>query len=108
MENPLKQLRLDLKAKRGPFPTHGRTLGYLGSVREPYTWFVCNNGHTEMGNPWAAPGRDCRKCEWDSLTKKRPEFTGWEVADGARSFSATMDAIGPSERKGSLYRRTQA
>lgn len=84
------------------FPIHGYTLGYLGTRREPYTWFVCNNGHPDMGTPEKEPGADCFLCTVHDL-----DFTGWEVADPAESLRATMDAIGPLADRAELYRRSQ-
>lgn len=102
----LQARRLNRKAAKGPYPVHGRSLGYLGTGREPYTWFVCNNGHTAMGSPWAKPSRDCWHCEWHEL-RGAEGFTGWIVADSSLVYQCTMNAIGPAKNSASLYRRTQ-
>lgn len=96
------------KARKGPYPVHGRSLGYLGTPRTPFTWFVCNNGHREMGTPWAKPEGECLRCglgwgEGDG------EFTAWRVAGSTEASHATMDACGPADgRMLERYARTRA
>lgn len=97
-----KERQMERRAVKGQHPVHGRTLGYLGTAREPYTWFVCNNGHTEMGSPWEKPERDCIMCGYGDTP-----FIAWEVADSSRATSATLDACGPSPGVIDRYARTQ-
>jgi hypothetical protein len=102
------------KLRNAAYPVHGRTLGYLDTAREPYTWFICNNGHTEMGNPWELPNRDCSRCALGEAVDttegwKQLDFTGWEVADTLRAHRATLnavDTVDPTARA-RLYARTQ-
>lgn len=98
-----RERHLNRKAKRGPYPIHGRSLGYCDSAREPYTWFVCNHGHRSMGSPWAEPRHECFRCGFTEPL----EFTGWRVADPDEAFEGTMEAIGPTVDADSLYVRTQ-
>lgn len=101
---------LRAKAATAPYPTHLYSLGYTGTPREPMTWFVCNNEHWELGNPWAKPD-DCSRCSMDitfaslrnryleekgdPLAFMPEEFTSWEVADAVESYAATRYAMSP-------------
>lgn len=65
--------------KRKPkalYPTHGYSLGYLGTKREPLTWFRCKRcGARTLGSPYELPSRGfCwdypqHQAEWEPMSR---------------------------------------
>jgi hypothetical protein len=80
---------LKLPMRKPPYPIHGRSLGMMGTPREPYTVWDCGHGHTTIGSCWEPPGHECFRCGWDSIHA----MSDWQPADLGAARALTVEAL---------------